>query len=754
MTTNSSPSRSLLRGIGALYILLIVTMAVATIVEHAIGSEATHSMIYGSWWFVGLWAMLVATGTTWLIRQLRRKPISFNTIITFIIHLSLVVILVGAFITHVGSQQGIIHLRGDQPTNLFDNMGSGDAGMTRQQLPFYLKLDRFNVRYHAGTDTPEDYETYFSIIDGHQTLHASVSMNRIFSYRHYRLYQASYDTDNQGSYLSVNYDPWGIGITYTGYGMLFMSLILLLVNPRGNFRRLLRHPLLQKGMLLAALLLMPLWARATAPAPDRQTAEQFGQLLIHYNGRICPVQTFAIDFTQKVYGSRRYHGLTAEQVLMGWLMHPDEWKQEPFIYVKNKKMRRRLSLEAYVPMSRFFVGQDYTLGPLVAEYAQGNHDALHKAYADIDSKLEIILSLRTGKPLGIFPHTANGATIWYAPTDSLPAGIGANESLFIHNAVQLVFQQIALGDTATAHVMIGQLRNYQQKNGGQSLPTQMQLRAERLYNAVPIPSLLFMFNLLAGFVAMGLVLRCFRQAHLVRPFRHLRLLTVACQVLLALSWLALSLTLTLRGIVTATVPMTNGYDTMLLMGWMVMLVMLLCSWHFHGLRLLLVSFGFLLSGFFLLVAHLNVMDPAIGYAMPVLNSPLLSIHVSIIMIGFSLLALTFICSLTALIEHSLEEVLQLLSRLLLYPAVTTLTMGIFIGAVWANVSWGNYWTWDPKETWALISLMVYAIALHVQSLPALNKPRRWHWFMVMAFLTLVMTYFGVNYFLEGMHSYA
>ena len=263
-----------------------------------------------------------------------------------------------------------------------------------------------------------------------------------------------------------------------------------------------------------------------------------------------------------------------------------------------------------------------------------------------------------------------------------------------------------------------------------------------------------MFNLLAGFVAMGLVLRSFRQAHLGRPFRHLRLLAMVCQVLLALSWLALSLTLTLRGIVTATVPMTNGYDTMLLMGWMVMLVMLLCSWHFRGLRLLLVSFGFLLSGFFLLVAHLNVMDPAIGYAMPVLNSPLLSIHVSIIMIGFSLLALTFICSLTALIEHSLEEVLQLLSRLLLYPAVTTLTMGIFIGAVWANVSWGNYWTWDPKETWALISLMVYAIALHVQSLPALNKPRRWHWFMVMAFLTLVMTYFGVNYFLEGMHSYA
>lgn len=754
MTIHSNDCRPLLCGVGILYILILITLAVATIVEHAIGTSATHDIIYGSWWFVGLWALLAVAGSAWLFLRLRRMPLSLGSVNTFLIHLSLVVILLGALVTHTTSRRGILHLRGDQPTNLYEDMGSGDAGMIRRQLPFYVKLDRFSVSYHAGTDTPEDYETRFAIVDGHQTLHASVSMNRIFSYRSYRLYQASYDTDNQGSYLSVNYDPWGISITYAGYGLLFVSLLLLLLNPKGTFRRLLRHPLLQKGMLAAALLFLPLWAAAMAPAPDRQTARQFGQLLIHYNGRICPIETFAIDFTQKIYGSRRYHGLTAEQVLLGWLMYPGEWSREPFVYAKSKQMRRQLGLGEYAAVADFFAGRNYTLGPLVASYSQGNHDAFHKACADIDGKLEIIMSLRTGKPLGLFPHTAEASTVWYAPTDSLPTGIDSTEQLFMRNSLPLLFERIAGGDTATAHTIMLKLGDYQRRNAGKSLPSLLQVRAERLYNAVPIPSLLFMFNLLAGFVVMGFVMRGLRSAHLGRRMGHARLLALLFQSLLAFSWLALSLTLILRGVITHAVPMANGYDTMLLMAWMVMLLMLLCSWRFRGLRLLLAAFGFLLSGFFLLVAHLNIMDPAIGYAMPVLNSPLLSIHVSVIMIGFSLLALTFVCSLTALVERSQEEVLMLLSRLLLYPAVAALAIGIFIGAIWANVSWGSYWTWDPKETWALISLMVYAIALHVQSLPALSKPCHWHWFMVVAFLTLVMTYFGVNYFLEGMHSYA
>ncbi|MGI6222238.1 MAG: cytochrome c biogenesis protein CcsA [Prevotella sp.] len=755
MTTNRNVSRSwLLRSVGFLYILLVITLAVATLVEHYIGTPATHDLIYGSGWFIALWALLVAAGSAWLFFRLRHMPLSLKSVNTLLIHLSFVIILVGAFVTHTTARRGILHLRGDQPTNIYEEMGAGDIGIIKRQLPFYIKLDRFDVSYHDGTDTPEDYVTQFSIIDGPRTLHASVAMNRIYSYHHYRLYQASYDTDNRGSYLSVNHDPWGIGITYAGYLLLFVSLMILLLNPKGTFRRLLRDPLLQKGMMTLVILLLPLLARAAAPTPDRQTAKEFGQLLIRYNGRICPVQSFALDFTQKIYGSHRYHGLSAEQVLMGWMMYPQEWSDESFIYIKSKKMRRELHLQEYASLSSFFLNGDYLLGPLVAAYGQGNHDALHKACADIDSKIEIIMTLRAVRSLFMIPHAAHGSVNWYSPTDSLPSDFSQDERLFAQNVLALLFHQIAVGDTASARRIIGKLGVYQRKNAGTSLPTPTQLKAERMYNAVSIPSLLFMFNLLMGLLVMGAVFRSMRLSHLKRPVRHVRLLVGLFRTLLLLSLLALSLTIVLRGIITGTVPMANGYDTMLLMAWIVMLVMLLCSWRFKGLRLLSLAFGFLLSGFFLLVSHINAMDPAIGYAMPVLNSPLLSIHVSIIMIGFSLLALTFICSVTALLERSQEQVLQLLSRLLLYPAVVALAMGIFIGAVWANISWGSYWTWDPKETWALITFMVYAVALHTQSLPALNRPRTWHWLMVGAFLTLVMTYFGVNYFLEGMHYYA
>ena len=171
------------------------------------------------------------------------------------------------------------------------------------------------------------------------------------------------------------------------------------------------------------------------------------------------------------------------------------------------------------------------------------------------------------------------------------------------------------------------------------------------------------------------------------------------------------------------------------------------------IRLMMV-FGFLLSGFFLLVSHINQMDPAIGQMMPVLNSPLLSLHVSIIMMSYALLSLTFICGIMGLAMRSHAEALQVLSRIFLYPAITCMGFGIIIGAIWANVSWGNYWSWDSKETWALITFMLYAVVVHTQSLPLFRKPIAYHVYMTLAFLSIIMTYFGVNYFLTGMHSYA
>ena len=251
-----------------------------------------------------------------------------------------------------------------------------------------------------------------------------------------------------------------------------------------------------------------------------------------------------------------------------------------------------------------------------------------------------------------------------------------------------------------------------------------------------------------------------------------RVLPVA---VMALSFAALTLFGALRWVVSGTVPMANGFETMLFVAWVVMLLSLVCA---ARLRVVL-TFGFIMSGFFLLVSHISQMDPQISHVMPVLNSPLLSVHVSIIMFAFAMLSITFICAVTALLsalrlrlvrarggraadgggraESDGRRVLEsyaVLSRLFLYPAVSALTIGIFIGAVWAERSWGQYWAWDPKETWALITLLIYVVPLHTATVASLRRPMAFHVFMALAFLSIVMTYFGVNYFLGGMHSYA
>ena len=300
------------------------------------------------------------------------------------------------------------------------------------------------------------------------------------------------------------------------------------------------------------------------------------------------------------------------------------------------------------------------------------------------------------------------------------------------------------GKTNRVNIFFDKMKKYQQVSGGNSLPSSVQYRAERILNGFPFATILFMVNLTLGFIALlYTIYRITRQ-------RSLKAFDIALPALLGISFLALTFGLAMRWIVSGNVPMSNGYESMLTVAWFVMLISLVMQWR---IRLVMV-FGFLLSGFFLLVSHINQMDPAIGQMMPVLNSPLLCIHVSIIMMSYALLSLTFLCGVMGILLRSHGEELQALSRVFLYPALATMGFGIFIGAIWANVSWGNYWSWDSKETWALITFMIYAVVAHTQSLSLFRKPLAYHVYMTLAFLSIVMTYFGVNYFLTGMHSYA
>lgn len=746
-----------------LYILVLVCMAAATIVEKSQGTDYAHAHYYGAWWFILIWAVLAALGAFYIIKR-KVKCAS-----TLALHLSFIIILLGALLTHVSAKRGMIHLRIGQPTDTYMAQDE-EQGMKEEKLPFSLCLQKFEAKMHDGTNAVADYSSKFTVIDGDDKSEGEVSMNNIYSHRSYRLYQSSYDEDGKGSVLAINADPYGIPVTYTGYALLFISLVWMLFDPKGGYRRLLKSPLLKKGALITALILsmgniQKLHAESATgnlqnAVLPKETAEKFGELHILYNDRICPVQTFALDFCKKIYGARSYQGLTAEQVLSGWVFYGNTWANEPFIKIKSGEMKTAMNLPDYASLNTFFNREmgGYTIGQYVQEYYNGQQDKFHQQAADIDGKIQIIMELREGISLKVLPYTFTknvkatkdhsfikaGTTTWFSPVDKLPQAVEHQHALYIRNVFSLLNGDVKAGNTSRVNEFFVKMKKYQEVSSGNSLPTNIQYKAERINNAFPFATILFMANLTLGFIAL------FYTIYRMTKKREVKVLDIALPILLVVSFLALTFGLVLRWIISGNVPMSNGYESMLTVAWFVMLIAIFMQFR---IRLVMV-FGFLLSGFFLLVSHINQMDPAIGQMMPVLNSPLLSMHVSIIMMSYALLSLTFICGIMGICMRSHGEELQALSRVFLYPALTCMGFGIFIGAIWANVSWGNYWSWDSKETWALITFMIYAVVVHTQSLPVFRKPLVYHIYITLAFLSIAMTYFGVNYFLTGMHSYA
>lgn len=746
-----------------LYILVLVCMAAATIVEKSQGTDYAHAHYYGAWWFILIWAVLAALGAFYIIKR-KVKCAS-----TLALHLSFIIILAGALLTHISAKRGMIHLRIGQPTDTYMAQDE-EQGMKEEKLPFSLCLQKFEAKMHDGTNAAADYSSKFTVIDGDDKSEGEVSMNNIYSHRSYRLYQSSYDEDGKGSVLAINADPYGIPVTYTGYALLFISLVWMLFDPKGGYRKLLKSPLLKKGALITALILsmgniQTLHAESATgnlqnAVLPKETAEKFGELHILYNDRICPVQTFALDFCKKIYGARSYQGLTAEQVLSGWIFYGNTWANEPFIKIKSGEMKTAMNLPDYASLNTFFNREmgGYTIGPYVQEYYNGQQDKFHQQAADIDDKIRIIMELREGVSLKVLPYTFTknvkatkdhsfikaGTTTWFSPVDKLPLAVEHQHALYIKNVFSLLYGDVQKGNMDRVNIFFDKMLKYQEVSSGSSLPSKIQYQAERINNAFPFATILFMANLTLGFIAL------FYTIYRMTKKREIKVLNIALPILLGVSFLTLTFGLALRWIISGNIPMSNGYESMLTVAWFVMLISILMQ---LCIRIVMV-FGFLISGFFLLVSHINQMDPAIGQMMPVLNSPLLSIHVSIIMMSYALLSLTFICGIMGICLRSHGEELQALSRIFLYPALTTMGFGIFIGAIWANVSWGNYWSWDSKETWALITFMIYAVVVHTQSLPIFRKPLVYHIYITLAFLSIAMTYFGVNYFLTGMHSYA
>ena len=729
------------------YILLLIVMGTATIVERTQGSEYVSNHIYGAWWFSLIWTILAAAGSVWFIqRKVRRWGL-------WILHGSLLLILAGAFCTHISAQLGSVHLRTGEQTAEYT-----DAEGAKHDLPFILRLDTFMIRYHNGTVSADDYVSGITIKDDSGDVEDTVSMNLIARHRGFRLYQSSYDEDCGGSVFSVSSDPLGIPLTYFGYAILFFSLVFMLFDPKGSFRRLLSHPLLKRGALLIVLSVSFTSIKAEARSLPEEIAKDFGRLLVNYNERICPLQTYAIDFTKKLYGKSHYNGYSAEQVLTGWIFYPDDWSNERMIRLNGSELQKMIGVGSYASFNDFFTSEgQFKIGEALQQYYRGSDETVHRDAGRADESLQLIMQLRSGSSLRLLPFTnSRHVTHWYSPTDTLSSEVDDQHRMYISEVFSRMNMDVQAEKYDRVKVYIERMAEYQQMEGGSSLPPSYRITAELIYNCIPFATILFTVNLMFGFLT--LIFFIHRLTHST-PLEHGTVFMNSAVAVMLLSLVSLTICLALRWMIRGRVPMGNGYETMLILAWIVQLLSLVIYSRFR----IVMTFGFLLSGFFLLVSHISNMDPQINHLMPVLNSPLLSVHVSIIMVSYALISLTFICSITALTlrvfnrkcEHIVEQIesLSLLSRLFLYPALTTMGIGIFIGAIWANVSWGQYWSWDPKETWALITWMIYAIPVH-KSIRWTQKAMNYHIYMAMAFVSLLMTYFGVNYLLGGMHSYA
>ena len=738
--------RALTRFAFALFVGMTLCLAAATFVEKAEGTEFAARTIYHSGWFVLWWALLAVSALTVVAgRAVAGRPAAAA------LHFSFGLILLGALLTFMTARKGYVHLREGRTVNAYFCETSAES----RSLPFGLRLDRFEIACYPGTQAPADYLSRVTVVDGQDTRAAVVSMNRVLSYRGYRFYQTSFDEDLRGSILSVNRDPYGIPVTYAGYLLLGFSMIGTLCSKRSGFRRLLRHPLLRRtGCLL--FFVFGAYGAAAAPATlSRETADALGRLRILYDGRIAPVQTFARDFTLKIYGKPSYRGFSAEQVLAGWIFYPEQWQFERMIRVGQDTVRRSIGSGKTAALVDFFgTGRDYRLAGMLRLPADRNDSAL-KAFVEADEKVQLIAMLQSGRMLKLFPVVVGDGVRWFAPTDSV-RGLPRGDSVFIKGIFPLLYEAVQSGRDADIRKLIDKTDAFQRERGGERFLPDARLRAELWYNRFDPVSLLCRINLCFGLLAFV------RFVWSLAAGRRRRWVEKIFLFPLILSAVALTATLALRGYTAGHLPLSNGYETMLFVAWCVLLIAL-------GLRRrfpIVTASGLLVSGFALLVAWLGMTNPQITPLVPVLRSPWLSLHVSLIMASYALFGLIMLNGTAALIFASVVRSdvaakrtvllcrLQLTGRLLLYPAVFLLVAGIFIGAVWANASWGRYWGWDPKEVWALVTLMLYALPLHGRSIVRFRDPLFFHAYCLWAFGAVLMTYFGVNYFLGGMHSYA
>ncbi len=697
-----------------------------------------------------------------------------------------------------GAQEMITLLGGKGVTNDPKQVRVGNLDFYLQfgslpiELPFALRLNDFIAEKYPGTES--SYSSFMSkiTVEDETTFDYDIYMNHVLDHKGYRFFQASFSPDEKGTVLSVNHDWWGTYLTYAGYIMLYLSMIGIFFIGKTRFKDLSRSLdkiNLKKQGLTVLLMLLSLYGLKgysqssiqaqqsaidfdsiiTSDAFPVEHAEKFGTLIIQdAGGRMKPANTFSSELLRKVSKSDTYQGLNSDQVLLSIMNNPAVWYNVPMIYLKrgNDSLRAILGLDTsrkYAPLLSFFDAEgNYKITTQLEEaYRTAVPNQFQKDFIEIDKRVNLMYSALEGKIMRFFPVPNEENNNWVSYPELAEAGFTGKDSLYVRNILPLYFQSLRLAqqdkDYSQAENLLESIHGFQKKFGAQVLPSEQKIKAEILYNKYDIFKKLFSWYLYAGVLFfILLLLQIFKSNQLISW------LVKGFKILLLFLFILHTGGLAARWFISGHAPWSDAYESMIYVAW---------ATQFFGLvfgrksALTMASTAFV-AGMILMIAHWNWMDPAIANLQPVLNSYWLMIHVAVIVGSYGPFALGMIIGVVALllmviaspqnkqkIKLQIKE-LTIINELALTVGLIMLTIGNFLGGMWANESWGRYWGWDPKETWALISIMVYAFVIHMRLIPGLRGPWIFNLMSVVAFASIMMTFFGVNFYLVGLHSYA
>jgi cytochrome c-type biogenesis protein CcsB len=686
-------------------------------------------------------------------------------------------------------------------------------GSKTYDLPFTIKLNDFIAKKYPGTEKSYSaFESQVTVKDSTETFDAQIYMNHVLDYKGFRFFQSSFDPDEKGTVLSVNHDFWGTNITYLGYFLLYIAMMAILFTKHsrfGDLKRKLEAVKTKKSQWITILILMlslNAWSQDHNHADHAghshaesegknnhsghiqkmpSTAEidsliakfkvseahaaLFGRLIIQdAGGRMKPINTFSSELLRKVSHSDSYKGMNSEQVFLSMTQYASAWIQVPIIYIKagNDSIRKIIGIDSkakFAPFVSFFDAKgNYKLTPYLEEaFKSANPNQFEKDFIETDKKVNLMESALSGRILKIFPIPNDPNNKWISYLELNESGMKGMDATYTKSILPLYFG--TLGNAATsndyksANELLASLNGFQKKFGSSVMPTEDKIDLEIAYNKYDVFKNLPYWYLTA---AVLMLLLCIVDIYKSR--KAIRISINVIHVAIGLLFLLHTLGLIARWVISGHAPWSNAYESIIYVAWATMFFGL----AFDRKSKLTVASSAFVTAMILMAAYMNWIDPEIANLQPVLNSYWLMIHVAVIVASYGPFALGMILGLVSLIlilftneknkvkmDLNIQE-LTYINEMALTIGLIMLTIGNFLGGQWANESWGRYWGWDPKETWALISIFVYAFVIHARFVPALRGKWIFNLMSMFAFVSILFTYYGVNFHLVGLHSYA